>query len=122
MKTFYKYYNGERRAPIPTVYVAGNHEASNHHLEVYVVCSAVASDVIPFNSIPLCYLLRAIARFHGGWVAPNIYYMGSCGVVQFGGLRIAGLSGIFKQQDYRKGKHPRSGLFVSGRESLNRRG
>ena len=39
-------------------------------------------------------------RFYGGWVAPNIYYMGFSNVVRFGGLRIAGLSGIYKENDY----------------------
>jgi lariat debranching enzyme len=39
---------------------------------------------------------------HGGWVASNIYYMGFASVVNFGGLRIGGWSGIFKQQDYMK--------------------
>lgn len=62
-------------APILTVFVGGNHEASNHMWE------------LPF----------------GGWVAPNIYYLGYAGVVSFGGLRIGGLSGIFKSHDYRKG-------------------
>lgn len=39
----------------------------------------------------------------GGWVAPNIYYMGYANVINFGGLRIAGLSGIFKPMDFYKG-------------------
>uniref|UniRef100_A0A915D102 Lariat debranching enzyme C-terminal domain-containing protein n=1 Tax=Ditylenchus dipsaci TaxID=166011 RepID=A0A915D102_9BILA len=39
---------------------------------------------------------------NGGWVAPNIYYLGYASVVQFGGLRIAGLSGIYKGNDYDK--------------------
>ena len=34
-------------------------------------------------------------------MAPNIYYLGAAGVVQFGGLRIAGLSGIFNPRHYR---------------------
>jgi lariat debranching enzyme len=37
---------------------------------------------------------------HGGWAAKNIYYMGFASVVNVGGLRIAGWSGIFKQNDY----------------------
>ena len=75
MASFYKYYSGEAEAPILTIFVGGNHEASNHLCELY----------------------------HGGWVAPKIYYLGYAGVVQVGGLRIAGLSGIFKSGDYRQG-------------------
>ena len=75
MASFYKYYSGECVAPMLTIFVGGNHEASNHLWEL----------------------------FHGGWVAPNIYYLGHAGVVEVGGLRIAGLSGIFKGGDYRQG-------------------
>lgn len=35
--------------------------------------------------------------YHGGWAAPNIFFLGAAGCVRFGGLRIAGLSGIYKQ-------------------------
>jgi lariat debranching enzyme len=42
---------------------------------------------------------------HGGWVAKNIYYMGFASVINFGGLRIGGWSGIFKQNDYSKSKY-----------------
>jgi lariat debranching enzyme len=38
MNTFYKYYSGEKTAPILTIFIGGNHEASNHLLELY--CSA----------------------------------------------------------------------------------
>lgn len=37
-------------------------------------------------------------------VAPNIYYLGFAGVVQVGGLRIAGLSGIYSDRHYHLGK------------------
>lgn len=53
--------------------VGGNHEASNHLWELH----------------------------YGGWVAPNIYYLGAAGVVNFGGVRIAGLTGIFNPRHYR---------------------
>lgn len=36
-------------------------------------------------------------------MAPNIYFLGHAGVVNFGGLRIAGLSGIHSPHDYAKG-------------------
>lgn len=73
--SFYKYYSGEKVAPYPTLFIGGNHEAINYLRELY----------------------------YGGWAAPNIYFLGYSGVVQFGGLRIAGLSGIYKKQDYLKG-------------------
>uniref|UniRef100_A0A0N4ZNP2 DBR1 domain-containing protein n=1 Tax=Parastrongyloides trichosuri TaxID=131310 RepID=A0A0N4ZNP2_PARTI len=75
LRTFYKYYSGIEKAPYLTIFVGGNHEASSYLTE-----------------LP-----------HGGWVAPNIYYMGYSSVIQFGGLRIAGLSGIYNSYDFNKG-------------------
>lgn len=66
-----RYYSGEKTAPVLTIFIGGNHEASNYLQE------------LPY----------------GGWVAPNIYYMGYAGVLNVGGIRIAGISGIFKAQD-----------------------
>ena len=79
MGTFYKYYSGEKTAPVPTIFIGGNHEAANYLWELY----------------------------YGGYVAPNIYYLGHSGVIKFGDLRIGGLSGIFKYHDYKKGHHER---------------
>ncbi|KAI9093725.1 lariat debranching enzyme, C-terminal domain-containing protein [Phlyctochytrium arcticum] len=77
--TFYEYYTGAKKAPIPTIFIGGNHEASNYLWEL----------------------------FHGGWVAPNIYFLGFAGVVKFGGLRIGGMSGIYKKHDYDRGYYER---------------
>ncbi|OAR00227.1 hypothetical protein LLEC1_03047 [Akanthomyces lecanii] len=71
---FPDYYSGVRKAPYVTIFIGGNHEASSHLWEL----------------------------FYGGWVAPNIYYMGAANVLRFGPLRIAGMSGIWKGFDYRK--------------------
>ena len=76
---FHEYYSGKRKAPYLTLFVGGNHEASNHLWELY----------------------------YGGWVAPNIYYLGAANLVRFGPLRIAGLSGIWKGYDYSKSHHER---------------
>ncbi|KLT42695.1 hypothetical protein CC85DRAFT_245382, partial [Cutaneotrichosporon oleaginosum] len=73
--TFHEYYSGARVAPVLTLVIGGNHEASNYMWELY----------------------------HGGWLAPNIYYLGCAGSVMVNGLRIIGASGIYKEHDYRKG-------------------
>jgi lariat debranching enzyme len=71
---FHKYYSGEAAAPVLTIVIGGNHEASNYLFELY----------------------------YGGWLAPNIYYLGAAGVVQYGPWRIAGISGIYNSHDYNK--------------------
>jgi lariat debranching enzyme len=53
-----------------------------------------------FSSWPSCLLFY---RYHGGWLAPNIYYLGGSGCVRLNGIRIAGASGIFKRHDYNLG-------------------
>lgn len=79
MKTFWKYYSGLEVAPYPTIFIGGNHEASNYLWELY----------------------------YGGWAAPNIYFLGAAGVVRFGNIRIGGLSGIYKHHDYKSGHFER---------------
>lgn len=76
---FHEYYSGARAAPYLTLFIGGNHEASNHLSELY----------------------------YGGWVAPNIYFMGAANIVRFGPLRISGMSGIWKGYDYRKPHYER---------------
>ncbi|CCW70792.1 unnamed protein product [Phytomonas sp. Hart1] len=62
-----------RQAPYLTIFIGGNHENSDWLAE----------------------------ESYGGFVAPNIYYLGHSGVIVVDGiLCIAGLSGIFKDMDY----------------------
>lgn len=68
---FMQYYSGERRSQILTIFTGGNHEAMTVLKQLY----------------------------YGGWVAPNIYYLGASGVHNIGGLRIASVSGIYKKYD-----------------------
>lgn len=74
MHTFWKYHSGALVAPIPTIFIGGNHEASNH-----------------LQEIPL-----------GGLVAPNMYFLGNAGVIKYRGLRIAGVSGVYTDHNYEK--------------------
>lgn len=75
MNSFWKYYSGEKAAPFPTIFIGGNHEASNYLWELY----------------------------YGGWAAPQIYFLGFAGVIKFGNVRIGGLSGIYKAHHYYSG-------------------
>ncbi|KAI6794197.1 DBR1-domain-containing protein, partial [Hortaea werneckii] len=90
MCDFHEYYSGQRTAPYLTVFVGGNHEASNYLFELY----------------------------YGGWVAPSIYYMGAANVVRLGPLRIAGMSGIWKGYNYRKPHHERLPYNESDMKSI----
>ena len=123
MNSFHKYYSGEKVAPVTTIFIGGNHEASNHLKELYVFMVGETSGVkwcgvgggrrvsVVFNPLSLFVVLFLLSlscpflfcRQHGGWVCPNIYYLGHSGVLNFGGLRIAGVSGIFKGYHFRKG-------------------
>jgi len=76
---FYRYYTGEKLAPMLTIVIGGNHEASNYMWELY----------------------------HGGWLAPNIYYLGSAGSVLVNGLRLSGISGIYNPAHYAMGHFER---------------
>ncbi|KZT57547.1 hypothetical protein CALCODRAFT_483098 [Calocera cornea HHB12733] len=76
---FYRYYTGERQAPMLTIVIGGNHEASNYMWELY----------------------------HGGWLAPNIYYLGAAGSVLVNGLRLSGISGIYQADHYTTGHYER---------------
>lgn len=76
---FHEYYSGARKAPILTIFIGGNHEASAYGTEL----------------------------FYGGWVCPNIYYLGAANVLNIGGLRIAGLSGIYEARNYNKPHYER---------------
>ncbi|RKP21837.1 hypothetical protein ROZALSC1DRAFT_26769, partial [Rozella allomycis CSF55] len=75
MGVFHEYHSGKKVSPILTIFVGGNHEASNYLRELYF----------------------------GGWVAKNIYFLGFSAVVNVGGLTIGGISGIFNKSDYKKG-------------------
>ncbi|GEM09391.1 RNA lariat debranching enzyme [Rhodotorula toruloides] len=73
---FHQYYSGQKKAPKLTIVIGGNHEASGYMWELY----------------------------HGGWLAPDIYFLGFAGSVLVDGwLRIAGASGIWKSGDWKKG-------------------
>ncbi|PSN71759.1 hypothetical protein BS50DRAFT_466231, partial [Corynespora cassiicola Philippines] len=72
MGDFHKYYSGEKTAPVLTLVIGGNHEASNYFSELY----------------------------YGGWLAPNMYYLGDANVIRYGPFRIMGMSGIYKKSDY----------------------
>ncbi|KAL9646672.1 hypothetical protein ABK040_001095 [Willaertia magna] len=90
MKDFHEYFypkqqqsssvnvNTSKLAPIPTLFIGGNHESSLYLLS------------LPF----------------GGYVTKKIFYLGHCGFIQIKNsknkFRIGGWSGIFKEQDFFK--------------------
>lgn len=69
---FHEYYSGKKVAPVLTIFIGGNHESSSYLKELK----------------------------YGGWVAPNIYYLGEFGCVWFRGLQISGISGIYNQRSF----------------------
>lgn len=74
LRDFHDYYSGLKRAPVLTVFIGGNHECSSYLKELK----------------------------YGGWVAPNIYYLGEFGTIWFKGIKISGLSGIWNKFSFLK--------------------
>jgi lariat debranching enzyme len=74
MKDFHHYWKGHRIPKCLTLFIGGNHEAAGH--------------------------LRDMS--FGGYASDKIFYLGSSGVFKVNGLRIAGLTGIYKSHDYDK--------------------
>lgn len=75
MGDFQQYYlDDELKPPCMTLFISGNHESMRHLM------------LLP----------------HGGYVAPDIYFMGYSNVLWYRGVRIGGLSGIWKRWDYAK--------------------
>lgn len=77
MCDFWKYYKGEKIAPKLTIFVGGNHEAIVHQREMY----------------------------YGGWAAPNIYFLGYSGLLDIGGVKIGGFSGIYDSKFLKSGHY-----------------
>lgn len=77
-------------------------------LHVHHVCCWPDADAL---------VMTACCRYHGGWLAPNIYYLGHAGSVMVNGIRISGASGIYKSHDFHKGQlqlfHPLNGFSKS---------
>ncbi|KAG7663901.1 DBR1 [[Candida] subhashii] len=71
---FPDYYHGKKLAPVLTIFIGGNHECSSYLQELK----------------------------YGGWVAPNIYYLGEFGSVWYKGIQICGWSGIFNYSTFMK--------------------
>ena len=103
MNTFYKYYSGQlarphaalptspfQTAPVLTIFIGGNHEASNHAWE------------LPYGGWCAC-IINPVRLYNHGRVAPRIFSLGYVGVVSVGGIRIAGLSGIYNARHYHMG-------------------
>lgn len=90
LNTFHDYVTGKKTAPVTTIFIGGNHEASNILQNLY----------------------------YGGWVAPNIYFLGFAGVVWFGGIRIAGCSGIYNEHHYFMGHFEKPPYDNSGLRSV----
>ncbi|KAG9509323.1 Lariat debranching enzyme, partial [Fragariocoptes setiger] len=74
---FHEYYSGKKTIPKLTIFVGGNHEASNY-----------------LSTLP-----------YGGWVCKNFYYLGYAGVINFRGLRIGGISGIHGHRSASLGRY-----------------
>lgn len=66
---FHDYFTGKKQASHLTLVVGGNYEASSY-----------------FQALP-----------YGGWIAPDIFFMGYSNVIKFNGVRIAAVSGMSHQ-------------------------
>ncbi|MBW3004535.1 metallophosphoesterase [Candidatus Woesearchaeota archaeon] len=70
---FPQYFAGLKQAPFLTIFIGGNHEAWG-------------------------FLQQ---HNDGGFVAPNIYYLGRAGQIDVKGVKVSGLTGVFKTDKFK---------------------
>uniref|UniRef100_A0A6G1S3T7 Lariat debranching enzyme n=1 Tax=Aceria tosichella TaxID=561515 RepID=A0A6G1S3T7_9ACAR len=87
---FHEYYSGKKKVPQLTIFVGGNHEASNYLM-----------------GLP-----------YGGWVCDNFYYLGFASVINYRGLRIGGISGIYNSRNCNRGRYERLPLDDESMRSI----
>ena len=71
---FHHYFKGKDKIPILTVAISGNHECSDYLLQYK----------------------------DGGYLIPNFYYMGTCGIISVKGIVVAGWSGTYQEHNFNK--------------------
>jgi hypothetical protein len=67
MNTFYKYYSGEKVAPVTTLFIGGNHEASSHLWELPCVARLAR-----WPQHPIACMFTAHARCHSYCLEPSV--------------------------------------------------
>ena len=88
---YFDVYHGVHQLAATYIAIGGNHEASGHMAEL----------------------------FYGGWVAPQIYYLGAAGAIRYGPLRIFGQSGIFNEGSYGAPHHARGPMEHVGEQATS---
>lgn len=84
---------------------------------IYLFCYFSLLSLLFLYYIYFLLLILTFFSYFGGWLCPNIYYLGHSGVANVGGLRIAGISGIYQSYDFNKGYYEKSPYNESQKRS-----